>query len=329
MSEIPIIHLGLGPIGRTIARAAAESGRFRSVGAVDTDPALADRPLNEICDADLPPLPVVPNLVDVQTEPGAVVLQATVSRLTDARAQLLSAIALGHHVVSTCEELVWPWTDHPELAAEIDDAARKSGVAILGVGVNPGFVMDTLPVLLSRATDEIEAVSVKRIVNLSERRTALQRKMGVGESPERVRELLEMEMLGHVGLAASAQMLAAGLGWRLDVLDLENRPIVADTDTESAFGTVPTGACIGIRQQVTGLIAGIPRILLTLIMQLNVEGGSQDEILIDSQQCLRLRLDGLQGDQATVSLALNQARLVRDLTPGLHTMLSSPIQTFP
>ncbi|NOX63943.1 MAG: dihydrodipicolinate reductase [Chloroflexi bacterium] len=322
---IPVIHFGLGPIGRTIGKVVAEEGRLQSAAAVDVDPAIVGRRLDEICDADLPPLVVVDSLDAVAVPAGAVLLQATVSQMTAAREQLLEAIERGFHVVSTCEELVWPWDDHPRLADEIDAAARNAGVTVLGVGVNPGFVMDLLPALAARATIEIEAVHISRYVDLRERRLALRQKMGVGRDPAWVQRMVDEERMGHVGLALSAHMLAASLGWRLDVVDIENRAIAATDSTVVEMDEVLPGQCIGVWQKVTGIVRGMPRIFLTLIMQLDVEGGSRDEILIDGEQCLRLRIDGLHGDRATAALVVNQALHVRNMPPGLQTMLTAPL----
>ena len=322
---IPIIHYGLGPIGRSIGKVVAEEGRLQSAAAVDIDPAIVGRRLDEICDADLPSLVVVNSLDAARVPAGAVLLQATVSKMAAAREQLLDAIGRGYHVVSTCEELVWPWDDHPDLAAEIDAAARDAGVTVLGVGVNPGFVMDVLPALAARATSEIEAVHISRYVDLRERRLALRQKMGVGRDPAWVQRMVDEERMGHVGLALSAQMLAASLGWRLEVLDIENRAIAATDSTAVEMEEVSPGQCIGVWQRVTGVVRGMPRVFLTLHMEVDVEGGSRDEILIDGDQCLRLRVDGLHGDRATAALVVNQALHVRDMPPGLQTMLSAPL----
>lgn len=325
VSPIPVILLGLGPIGQAIGRAVAEQGRLEAVGAVDIDPNIVGKTLDQVCDAHLPALLVVDSLDAIHAPPGAVVLQATGSRLEAVRPQLLAACARGYHVVSTCEELAWPWDDQPALAGEINRAARAANITILGVGVNPGFVMDTLPVLLSRATGEIEAVHVTRVVDVNQRRLPLQRKMGVGQEPARVQELLDHDRLGHVGLSNSLQMLAAGLDWKLDVIDIESRPIIAREPTATGLGLIDPGQCIGIRQQATGIVDSAPRLFLNLVMQAQVEGGSRDEILIDGAQTLRLRLDGLQGDLATAALVVNQALRVRAMPAGLQTMLSAPL----
>ncbi len=325
MAPIPVILLGLGSIGLTIGKAVADERQLEAIAGVDIDPKVLGRRLAEVCDADLPEIVVVDSLAATHAPAGAVVLQATGSRLEAIKDQLVAAITCGYHVVSTCEELVWPWDDHPALAGEINRLAREHEVTVLGVGVNPGFVMDTLPVLLSRAAGDLEAVHVKRIVDLTTRRLPLQRKMGVGMEPARVREQLDHEQIGHVGLSNSVQMLAAGLGWHMDVIDVDSRPIVARESTETGLGAIPPGKVIGIRQRATGMARGLPRLILELVMEAQAEGGTHDEILIDGAQSLRLRLDGLQGDTATAILMVNQALRICDFPPGLQTMLSVPL----
>jgi len=63
--------------------------------------------------------------------------------------QLLMCLEAESSIVSTCEELSYPFRTHPELAAKLDSAAKESGVALIGTGVNPGFVMDKLVVTLA------------------------------------------------------------------------------------------------------------------------------------------------------------------------------------
>src|SRR5256885_16086863 len=60
--------------------------------------------------------------------------------------QLLMCLEAESCIVSTCEELSYPFRTHPELAAKLDAAAKEWGVALVGTGVNPGFVMDKLAV---------------------------------------------------------------------------------------------------------------------------------------------------------------------------------------
>jgi 4-hydroxy-tetrahydrodipicolinate reductase len=128
-----------------------------------------------------------------------------------------------------------------------------------------------------------------------------------------------------VGLGASLQMLAAGLGWKLDVIDIESKPIVATESMDSGLGWIEPGQCKGIRQKAIGYIAGTPRITLELIMEAGVAGGSRDETIIDGDQALHMTITGVHGDKATAALIVNQALHVQQMPAGLQTMLSAPL----
>src|SRR5437764_793406 len=70
-------------------------------------------------------------------------------------------------VGSSCEEMSWAGYRHGELAGELEAAARRADRALLGTGVNPGFVMDLLPVVLSSMVLEVRSVRVVRRVDAS------------------------------------------------------------------------------------------------------------------------------------------------------------------
>src|SRR5437879_9169865 len=94
--------------------------------------------------------------------------------------QLLMCLKAESSVVSTCEELSYPFRTYPELAAKLDAAAKESGVALVGTGVNPGFVMDKLMVTLAAVAQRIDHAKAVRIVDASKRRLPLQNKIGAG-----------------------------------------------------------------------------------------------------------------------------------------------------
>jgi len=145
MKEIKIVQFGVGPIGAEVVRYALRKEGIKIVGAIDTDKNKVGKDLGELTvgrnlgvritdDADA---------VLSRTKPD-VVLHSTGSYLEDVKPQLLKIINSGADLVSTCEELAYPFLRHPQLSRELDTRARKKGVTVLGTGVNPGFVMDTL-----------------------------------------------------------------------------------------------------------------------------------------------------------------------------------------
>src|SRR5207249_2220214 len=149
----------------------------------------------------------------------AILLHATGSRLPQVMEQLLEAAELGMSVVSTCEELSFPFLKYPELAQKLERAAQRSGVTVLGTGVNPGYVLDRLVAAAGQVCGPVRHALATRVVDARTRREALQRKVGAGLSEEEFSALADKVLIGHVGLLESAALCAVGLG--LDCDDFE------------------------------------------------------------------------------------------------------------
>jgi 4-hydroxy-tetrahydrodipicolinate reductase len=182
--KIRVIHFGLGPIGCGIVRVVAARPDYQIVGAIDIDPAKAGKDLGEIVGlARKLGVKVSGDAAKALKTKAEVVVHCTGSYLAKVEPQLSAIMRANHNVVSTCEELAEPWS-HGAVAKRIDGLAKKSKVAILGTGINPGFMMDTLPLTLTSICQQVKGVRVSRIVDAAGRREPLQRKIGTGLSVE-------------------------------------------------------------------------------------------------------------------------------------------------
>src|SRR2546428_2530244 len=220
------IQYGLGPIGIGIADLAARLGH-RLVAAVDIDPAKAGRPAAAFIPGAPPDVLITADAAAVLNTGADIVLHSTQSRLAQVLPQLLPLADAGLAVISTCEELVFPWHHHPVEATSLDALARARGVGVVGLGVNPGFVMDLLPVILTAPCREIRHITVMRVVDVALRRLPLQQKVGVGLTVEEFRRGVAAGHLGHIGLPQSAAMIAHALGWTLHRIDETIEPVAA------------------------------------------------------------------------------------------------------
>jgi 4-hydroxy-tetrahydrodipicolinate reductase len=307
---------GLGAIGVGIGRVAASREGLTIVGAVDSAPALTGKPVYEALG--LEGGPDTPIFSDVRDALGAlqpeVVLHATGSYLPDVLPQLLECARGGANVVSTCEELSYPWRRHPELAKQLDAEAKAHAVTLLGTGINPGFVMDTLAVALSAACDGIRHIRLARIVDVSKRRPQLQQKVGVGLTLDEFDVRVKNGRFGHVGLQESCWLLAEGLGWRLDTLDETIEPVAG-----------PDGAALGMRQTATATVDG--RTVIEALVQMSSGATSpRDEIEIDGTPPVHLTIaGGIMGDTATAAVIVNAVPRVVAHTAGLVTMTDLPV----
>jgi len=320
---ISVVAYGLGPIGIRIAtRVAGLRPRARLVAAVDIDPALLGKDLGgllgtgelglEVSSA----LDIAPS--DVGEGPG-VVLHCTGSHLVDVAPQLKGAVELGWNVISTCEELSFPSSADSEVASELDALARSRGVTVVGTGINPGFLMDTLPLVLTTVCTDVTAIEVRRVVNTEQRRKPLQQKVGVGMEVSEFERLAAEGRLGHVGLPQSLHMLAKRLGWEVLKYESELKPVLSAEPVETGLGPVPAGGVIGQAQWARADCSGDKSILLTL--QMSCGAPDSDEILVTGSPSIHQRVDGgVNGDAGTEAVVSNLLPVVTDTPPGLLTM---------
>jgi 4-hydroxy-tetrahydrodipicolinate reductase len=316
MPAIAIVHLGFGPIGRAVYELLRSKSEFISQAIVDLD---AERIRGEV--ADRPnSARVVRSLDELRPGSADVVIQCTGSRLTAVARQIDQALDMGANVISTCEELSFPWRFNRDLALEIDRKAQSRGKVVLATGVNPGFAMDTLPLIVSLVTPNVSAVRVRRVVDASRRRGPLQQKIGIGISRGAFDAAAEAGAIGHVGLAESLTMLATGLRLEVPEITSDLQPVLATGDVNLASGLVKAGSVLGIRQTATGSANGE----VVVELKLEMYAGAIDEgdwIDLEGDSPIQVTVSGLHGDAATAAITARLVPSLVGLTPGLRTML--------
>jgi hypothetical protein len=323
---IRVIVIGLGPIGISTAKAVLADKELQLVGLVDVDPKKVGKTLSQIGE-DVQGGPTISATITEAVTHGAGVAVVTTTSKFDKIIPTLREL-MGHqiHVVSSCEEMSWPRYLHPELALTIDDEAKRAGVALLGTGVNPGFVMDYLPVVLSSMVRRVTSVKVGRYVDASTRRQPLQAKVGATMKVEHFNSLAREGKIGHMGIAESVAMMAHGLGREVKTAEVKVTldPVVADHELPSLLGPIHPGQVCGMRNTAHWSGDGLT-IDLELIMALGAKD-PRDVIEIDGPVPLKLRIDGgTPGDSATVASLINFVRVLPRCTPGLKTMLDVPV----
>jgi len=331
MKKIRVVQFGVGPIGASIARLMRQKSSLEIVGAVDKDPAKAGRDLGEIAGASDAPwgVMIVPEISVALQKPVDVVVHATSSYLANVMDELLACLSAGCCVVSTCEELSYPFRKHPELSAKLDAAAKEEGVALAGVGVNPGFVMDKLVLTLSAACQRVDWARATRIVDASKRRLPLQKKIGAGMSPDEFREQVAAGTIKHHGLPESVAMVADGLGFTLDDISETIEPIVAEQTVKTEFLEVAPGEVAGVHQIARGTAAGKEKIFMELQMYVGAEQPA-DTVELRGEPNLTLTIPGgTHGDLATAAITVNAIPVVLAAPAGLRSVRDLPLAFFP
>ncbi|HWU39485.1 MAG TPA: hypothetical protein VN203_17695, partial [Candidatus Acidoferrum sp.] len=197
---IRVIQYGLGPIGSAMARHMLERPGLELVGAVDIDPSKAGRDAGEVIGLDRRlGFPVSGDLGEaLRRAPAAVALHTTNSYFDLFKDQVIELVEAGLDVVSTSEELAFPWLGHAAQAAEIHGAACRAGKTVLGTGVNPGFLMDSLPLNLTAICQKVSHIEIRREQNASKRRGPFQAKIGSGMTVEQFQAKMAEGRMGHV-----------------------------------------------------------------------------------------------------------------------------------
>ncbi|MDP2897065.1 MAG: dihydrodipicolinate reductase [bacterium] len=319
--KIKVVHYGLGHIGLMAARIAVQSERLEVVGAVDVSAEKAGKDLGELLGAEKPLGITVSNKSqEVLTLRPDVVVHSTGSRLGEVLPQLEEIVSRGANVVSSTEELLFPVGKNKQLVEKLDELAKENDVSVLGTGVNPGFVLDSLPAFLTAVCSNVKSIFARRIVDASTRREPLQKKVGAGLSLEEFRRRVKEGRLGHVGLIESVALIADCLGWELDNLLERVDPVIADGNIKTKYVEVREGQAAGIRHTAKGIRKGERVISLELQMFVGAPE-PHDYIRIDAEPPLEVTVEnGTAGDPATAAILVNAIPRVLAARAGYVTM---------
>jgi 2,4-diaminopentanoate dehydrogenase len=328
--KIKVAQFGLGPIGIETLKLAATKPWVEIIGGIDIDPEKAGRSLAEITgDPALRGAKVYRTLEELSAKGVPdVIFHTAVSRIKEAYPQIEPMVRRGISVVSSCEELLFPQLREPELAVKLDKACKDGNARVLGTGVNPGFVMDVLPICLTGACRSVKGIHIQRVVNASTRRGPLQKKIGSGLVPAEFERLFSEGKAGHAGMKESAALLAHSLGWKLTELSETGKAMVASHDIRTRYVEAKKGQCCGMHQIAVGKVNGEVRLTLDLKMYLDAQN-PHDACQIEGEPVLNLMLNGgVAGDAATVAALVNAAPRILKAPPGLLLMTEIGVPCF-
>lgn len=323
MNPIKVVQVGMGPLGCMMTPVFNRKQSVDIVAAVDVSPEIVGKSLGELTDAPLD-LAVTDSLeTALRSEPDVAVV-TTVSEIERLWPQIEPIVAAGVNVVSTCEELSYPWTTQPGLSAEIDTRARAAGVSVLGTGINPGFLMDFLPLASSAVVNRVDSVLIERIQDATTRRLPFRQKIGAGLTLDAFQERVDSGKIRHVGLTESMHMVAAALGWTLDRTEDVVEPVVADAPVHGDGWTVDAGLATGVNQTGYGFIGDTQ--VLTLVFRAAVgQPDPRDTVTLSGDPGYVVNIPGgTHGDTATCAIVANAIPAVLGALPGLRTMADTP-----
>jgi 4-hydroxy-tetrahydrodipicolinate reductase len=329
---IRVLVLGTGQMGSGIARLVLKKQGLQLVGACGRRTERAGMDLGQAIglDRDLG-IPVSGDLSGVieQARPH-VAIQATCSRLDDAMDEIRTLLQHGVHVISIAEEMVCPAAQAPALAAELHQLALDNGAAVLGTGINPGFVLDLLVITLSGVCAEVQSISARRVNDLSPYGPTVLASQGVGLTPAAFEQgLQDGSVVGHIGFVQSIHMIAAALGWDIDRIEQTREPIVAQAARQTPSTSIEPGQVAGCLHTATAYRQD--RAVITLVHPQQVHpqlDGVETGDSIEITGTPDIRLAGspeIPGGQGTAALAVNMIPRILNAPAGLYSMADLPV----
>lgn len=323
------VQFGCGAIGCAVARLAWQRPDIELVGAVDIDKDKVGRDIGEVMGIEKNlGVTITDDLDKLFAKVKAdVVFHQTGSSLKTVAPQLIKLLRFGLNIVSTTEELAYPYITQPDLANEIDAVAKANGATVLGTGVNPGFLMDIWPMAMTAVCQEVKRIRAVRVQDAQSRRLPFQKKIGAGCTVEEFKKLAAAGTLRHVGLTESIDMIAAGLNWQLSQVTESIEPVIAREQVNTQYLTVEAGQVAGVRQVGRGFKNREELITLEFEASLGAPE-SYDAVYITGIPNLEVVMKGgTHGDIATAAMVVNAAHRVIEAPPGLVTMKDLPVVT--
>ena len=329
MRNVRVVSYGIGVIGRRLANHLLDKEGVEIVGAIDINPQLLGKDLGEVLGREKIGVIISKDVDRVleETKPD-VVCHTTMSYLRQTYDQLEGILRHGVNIVSTCEELGYPYVEEASavLAEKLDKLAKEKGATLLGTGINPGYLMDALPIFLTGPCEEVESIYVARQMNAATRRIPFQKKIGAGLTVEEYREAIDTgKITGHVGLEQSIKMIADTLGWELDEIKVEPpQPVTFDHEVSSDAIKVPAGRVAGGKQVAYGIKGGVKLITMDFRAYIGAEE-EYDMVRIEGVPPVYNKISPcVHGDHGTIAMATNMIPHVINAEPGLKTMADLP-----
>jgi 4-hydroxy-tetrahydrodipicolinate reductase len=322
-NKTTLIQVGVGAIGIHIASVIFSKNDYQYQSVVDSDPDKIGKDIGILAGLDKMKMTIKPSLTTVlktMKKKPDIAIVATSSQLSLVKPTIMKLLRQGISVVSTCEELTYPWQTQPKLAQEIDQCAKEHQAAILATGVNPGFLMDYLPFVMSAVCKKVEGIQIERIIDATHRRLPFKQKIGTGLTREAFFAKVREGALRHIGLVESMYLLADRLGWKLDRTEDIIEPVIAHKQvfTEDLF--IGKGDILGVTQTGYGYVNN--KEVIKLFFRATIgEEQVRDKIKIIGTPSIEMEIkNGLNGDIATAAIIVNAIPFIKRATPGLHTM---------
>ncbi len=348
-----VVVWGTGNVGRPAIRAVAAHRELELVGVIVSNPDKVGKNAGELAgmgSQNTGPLSVKAtdnwkNLLKQNID--AVVYSANADMRAEAAfGELLTCLGMGVNVVSTAfYPLLYPSTGIPQVNELIQGACQKGNSSVFVSGIDPGWAMDILPILLSGVVSDIREIRSREIFNyaLYDQPQVVREVIGFGKPMNELPRMLTETSLKTVW-APMVQMVADALHYSLDSIEtfVERRPL-ENTIEVPGMGSFGKGTQGAFPFEVRGMKKGVARIVVEHITRIDddcaadwaypPEGRGCHQVVISGNPDLTVTLHGHDhvepgpaggGNATAANRIVNAIPLVCAAKPGIVSALDLP-----
>jgi hypothetical protein len=346
-----VIVWGSGNVGRPAIRAVLSHHQLQLAGVVVANPDKAGRDAGEI--AGVAPCGVLATtdwrgLLDGGAD--AVVYTATAdTRPEEAMTDLLACLQAGIDVVSTAfYAFLDPASCPPEVLVDVERICGETGASLFVSGIDPGWVMDLLPVVASGAVANINEIRTREIFNyaLYDQPHVVRDVIGFGGSMDELPLMLHDFAIEMVW-APMVRLVGRALGREVESIEVtvEREPLTRNVDVPG-MGRFEAGTQGAFRFEVRGYHAGKALFVLEHVTRIDdacapdwptpPSGSGCHQVLISGSPALEITVHGEDpvepglgggGNSSAAAWVVNAIPGVCAARPGVVTVLDLPAIT--
>lgn len=292
-----VIVWGTGNVGRPAIRAVLNNAELELIGVIVSNPEKVGKDVGDLVGLASVGLAATDDWRKVLAQGAdAVVYAATADiRPEEAQSDLLACLNAGINVVSTSfYSFLHPGSTAAEVLQPIEEACAAGNASLLVSGIDPGWVMDALPVFLAGATTGITEVRTREIFNyaLYDQPQVVREVIGFGGSMEETPLMLHDFAIDMVW-SPMVRIVGDALGKPVEeiAVSVERRPLERDVEVPG-MGTFEKGGQGAFRFAVTGYHQGQPLYVLEHVTRIDDECAPDWPYPPEGQGCHQVIISG-------------------------------------